>query len=421
MESIFSTILPTSRIEGVYSKSFTILCAGVVVACFLTVGVAAGATIDPAKSTSIGTNTGIESAISDEPVLQYQQLNTSAPETDLRIDVRANGSAVWTVQYRFRLNSANETAAFGQLRADIASNPSPYRERFRQRMAGAVASAERTTGREMAIENVSVRTTRDGTTGIVTYEFVWRNFAASDGDRLRIGDALTGLSFDNGTQVMISWPDDYEATTVQPAPAERRPNAVIWVGPTEFTGSEPVVELIRSDSTTTGTGFGAEGGSNEAPASGNELPLWGIAIVALLLVVVGLLGIVFVQRRQTDGSAPAAVATDPTADQEISDETTAPTSTDNENPPETENDGRPPLDLLSNEEQVVEVLKRSGGRAKQQQIVETLGWTDTKTSSVVRELRENGTIDGFRLGRENVLRLPEEGNETDTDDTTNNE
>lgn len=141
----------------------------------------------------------------------------------------------------------------------------------------------------------------------------------------------------------------------------------------------------------------------------------------LLLVVVGLIGIVFAQRRQTDDSITAVVANDSTTDQEIPDEANTPTSTDNENPPVTENDDRPSLDLLSNEEQVIEVLKRSGGRAKQQQIVEKLGWTDTKTSSVVRKLRENGTIEGFRLGRENVLRLPEEGNGTDTDDKTNNE
>ena len=410
--------------DVVYSKSITILCAGVVVVYCLTVGVAGSVAIDPAKPTSIGTSAGIERGISGNPVLQRQQLNTSASETDLRIEVRANGSAVWTVHYRFRLNDGNKTAAFNRLRTAITSDPAPYRKRFEQRMSGAVASAERTTGREMTIENGTVRATRNGTTGIVTYEFVWRNFAASDGDRLQIGDALTGFSVDNGTRLMISWPDDYETATVRPAPTDRQPNAVIWVGPTEFMGSEPFVELVHSGVTTTNTGFGAErgpeGGPNKESASGNGLPLWGISIVVLLLLVMGLIGIVFIQRYQTDESATTTVANDPTTGQEIVNEANVPTSTNNDDSTVAENDDRPSLDLLSNEEQVVEVLKRSGGRARQQQIVETLGWTDTKTSSVVRKLRENGTIEGFRLGRENVLHLPEEGSETDTDDTTNN-
>lgn len=56
---------------------------------------------------------------------------------------------------------------------------------------------------------------------------------------------------------------------------------------------------------------------------------------------------------------------------------------------------------------------------KQQQLVDELGWTDAKTSSVVSQLRENGTIDSFRLGRENVLHLPDTNDATEPDaDTT---
>ena len=44
---------------------------------------------------------------------------------------------------------------------------------------------------------------------------------------------------------------------------------------------------------------------------------------------------------------------------------------------------------------------------KQQAVAEELGWTDAKTSQVTKGLREEGDLDGFRLGRENVLSLPE--------------
>jgi uncharacterized membrane protein len=404
----------------------------VVVVCCLAVGAVGGTTIDSTGVTSIEMDTKSESRTSESSSLQQlQQSNASTPETDIRVAVRANGSAVWTVQYRFRLDTPNETAAFDRLRADIASNSTLYQERFRQRITEAVASAERTTGREMAIENVSVRAARNGTTGVVTYEFVWRNFAVTDGNRIRLGDALAGLYLDNGTRLTISWPTEYETATIRPAPTDRRPNAVSWAGSTDFTGSEPALELVRSDSTTSGTGFGAEEGSNGAPASGSELPLSSIGLVALVLLVGGLGIVWFARQRRTADSTIGVVASNPDGSQETlgegapttPDDTANPEPTKNpkptENPEPAENDDRPSLDLLSNEERVVEVLKRSDGRAKQQQVVDELGWTDAKTSSVVSQLREDGTIEGFRLGRENVLQLPDEEPENDTDDTTN--
>lgn len=56
---------------------------------------------------------------------------------------------------------------------------------------------------------------------------------------------------------------------------------------------------------------------------------------------------------------------------------------------------------------MLQLLDENGGRIKQKQVVETLGWTDAKTSKVVSGLREEGTIESFRIGRENVLRYPD--------------
>ena len=64
--------------------------------------------------------------------------------------------------------------------------------------------------------------------------------------------------------------------------------------------------------------------------------------------------------------------------------------------------------LLSNEERVLQLIADNGGRMKQQAIVQELDWTDAKTSQVVRELRDEGELEGFRLGRENVVRLPDD-------------
>jgi len=76
---------------------------------------------------------------------------------------------------------------------------------------------------------------------------------------------------------------------------------------------------------------------------------------------------------------------------------------DAEGAPESERE-----DLLSNEERVLQFVREQGGRVKQQEIVEAFDWTEARTSQIVRDLRDDGTLEGFRLGRENVLKLPDE-------------
>jgi len=52
---------------------------------------------------------------------------------------------------------------------------------------------------------------------------------------------------------------------------------------------------------------------------------------------------------------------------------------------------------------------------KQKEVADRLDWTAAKTSQVVSDLRDDGKVEAFRLGRENVLTLPDvdlEDNET---------
>ena len=53
---------------------------------------------------------------------------------------------------------------------------------------------------------------------------------------------------------------------------------------------------------------------------------------------------------------------------------------------------------------------------KQQEVAEALEWTDAKTSQVVGDLRDAGDLESFRLGRENVLTLPDVSVEPDGDE-----
>ena len=283
----------------------------------------------------------------------------------LSVAVEEDGDAVWTVEYRVRLDTESRETAFEEYRDDVESDPATYRERFHNRMNATAGDGAAATGREMAIRNVTVTTDREELPqayGVVTYRVRWTNFAATAGDRLVVGDALEGLFLDNETTLVVEAPDGYEVSSATPAPSETRTDAVVWNGPTRFTTDEPRVRLAPADD---GTDAGA--GPPASPV------LLAVAAVALAAALGG--GLVAARRNL------------------------GPFGTD---------DPEPSNDLLSNEEQVIRLLERNGGRMKQADVAEALGWTDAKTSQVTTGLREEGELEAFRLGRENVLELPDE-------------
>jgi uncharacterized membrane protein len=336
----------------------------------------------------------------------------------LTVDVEENGSASWTVQYWTRLDDENTTEAFESLRNDIESNPSNFSDRFAVRMESTVATAENATGREMNATDFDVRagTRAPPEYGVVTYSFRWDGFAAIDGDRLRVGDAIEGLFLDDRTRLTVEWPADYAATQVSPDADERRSNAVVWRGSaTSFVSGEPTIVLDPAATVTTesdaGDGGDGDGGATPSPEDdGSALPVVGLG---LLLVLLGAAAWRFRDRLPVgtddeDRGAPAADAAGSSgdgADAGAAGATTA-TAADADADAGGGSDARD--DLLSNEERVLQFVREQGGRVKQQEIVEAFDWTEARTSQIVRDLRDDDALEGFRLGRENVLKLPDE-------------
>jgi Uncharacterized membrane-associated protein/domain len=60
---------------------------------------------------------------------------------------------------------------------------------------------------------------------------------------------------------------------------------------------------------------------------------------------------------------------------------------------------------MTDEDRVVTILKTEGGRLRQTAIAERLGWSDSKTSRVLSDMVETGTVEKLRIGRENVIDL----------------
>lgn len=325
----------------------------------------------------------------------------------LRVDVQPDGDAEWRVEYRVRLDTENETQAFEDLQADLAENDSAYISSFAERIRGTVTTAENATGREMAAEGFSVdaRVTQlPQEYGVLTYTFTWTNFAVIDGDRLIVGDALAGFFLDSETTLAIGWPSDHRTASVSPEPSERQTDAVLWRGPLDFADGEPRVVVEPEPAGTT-----TDDGGGEPTTPGGEDEGTGLGAIAALVVgvlVVGAAGFLYLRRGdRDDGSTPGGGAGpgddgrggdgDPDAVAAAADGTDA-------------GMGSASTDLLSNEERVVHFLEERGGRAKQQEIVDGLGWTDAKTSQVISGMASEEQVEKFRIGRENVVKLPDD-------------
>lgn len=347
-------------------------------------------------------------------------------ETDnvrLTVDVLANGSAGWTVEYQTVLDNENTTAAFESLQDDIRQNRSAYSERFAERIRTTVRAAENATGREMSATNFGVETRIEQVgcpspngCGVITYTFRWQGFARVEdgGDRLVIGDAIEGFFLDQDTRLEIGWPEDYARVEVAPEPDGSSTNAVLWRGSsTDFVSGEPTVVVGRDASPTTDGGTNGGDGTTPTTTEGDAtesggIPLIPIAAVIVLLVLAG--GIALWRQGALGDVGPTGGAED--ADPSGVGGTVSPDTgggegggaVDQEDADQIEID----QELLSNEEQVLKLLEAREGRLKQQEVVTELGWTEAKTSQVISGMREDGSIDTFRLGRENVVTLPDQ-------------
>ncbi len=321
----------------------------------------------------------------------------------IQAEVTEDGTAAFQIQYAIELADENVSQAFEELASDIEENESAYLDRFADRMNATVESAESATGRTMSIGNydVSTNTANLGKEyGLVTYSATWTGFAEVSADQIQIGDALEGLFIDEETRFQVRWGTEYQLESVDPSPTSTTENEVVWAGPREFGTNEPSIILVPAPGKTETGPTTVEDETEpttteEAPVpEGAGLPweLIGLGIAAIALLAIFWFrreGGATVDSTETGGdSGEAAVRS---ADQEP----------------------KPPAELLSNEERVEQYLESVGGRAKQQEIVETLDWTEAKTSQVLSDMHEAGTIEKFRIGRENVVKIAEAEEKTE--------
>lgn len=379
-------------------------------------GQATGQFVTSSQSQLLLQSQQLQPQVQDDAPAASSHLNNST-ETRISIFLEEDGSATVEVDYRFEAGSDD----WNELESDVEDNPDAYAAREQADWEQDVEEAQNRTDREMNVSNTTVTTSTSSATpqdlGHVTFTFEWSSFANVVLNQIEAGDALAGwFTPTEGTTLQIIPPDGYVIEEADPEPSGSSEESVLWNGAeTEFLEDQPMI-VMTEDSETANTSDGA----GEGPS------LSWLVIVATLVVLaavgVGIGAAAWWIRRGPgsgsgsrfgSGSSTDSQSRPPTngaagAPMEESSTAASGSSPRGNGNGSDSGSNSPPPELLSNEERVLKLLESSGGRIKQQQVVSELEWTEAKTSQVVGGLREDDEIDVFRIGRENVLALPDE-------------
>ena len=332
--------------------------------------------------------------------------------TTMRIALRENGNAHWHVSTQFRLEDANETAAFERLaqeyrkgRADAGFS----RETF-VRVAERASEDE---NRTMRIQhaNYSAEIRENGRVGVLTLSFTWTNFTNASDGQLALGDVfVTGSGIwlpelNDDQRLVLEAPEGYY---IYRSNVAHNGSRISYEGPRTLDSRDLSVTYRPID-------------SNQQGPKGIVPGLSGISGIVLVLFLVGTGGFAayfWTQRRDVDSLASSDVAAEPSPSPpgesaatvggaSAVEEADRDHGRDGDGSDEDEDDVTD-VELLSDEERVLHLLERNDGRMKQANIVKETNWSNAKVSQLLSAMDDADKVDKLRIGRENLITLPDE-------------
>jgi hypothetical protein len=340
------------------------------------------------------------SALSGEPVPAFD-----APEnTTIEVRLYTNATARWTVRTTYLLADGTEESAFREYAAayrDGETDAGPRADPF----AVAVDRAGAATSREMRLRNVSREGRVDGGVGVAAVSFHWTGFLGrGENDTLRLDEALalggnrTWLgSLAEDQALVVRTPPGYSIVDSSGPSFEIENNAIRFEGPREFESRLTVTYRQTGPATP------------ERPD--RSLP-WGLFGGSVLVVAAA--AVLYVRLRDRGGQPAPTADGDPPADGAADPEPAGESDEVGEVDESDESDGAaepesgPDPELLSDDERVERLLEQNDGRMKQAAIVEETGWSDAKVSQLLSSMAAEGQVEKLRLGRENLISLPDD-------------
>ena len=383
------TYTPPDELSAVISRRW-LVCLALATLVLLGVGVAGGAAVADS-----------DGAVDQPSAGEFPQID-EGPDPDAtvtRISVGPDGSAVWSLTVRMRLDSNESVEGFEAFEQEFEANRSRYIGQFRDRMTGVVGNAETVTGREMTatefeseigIQEVPRRW------GYVTYRFEWEGFATVD-DGVTVGDVFRGgLFLDDADVLIIEAPSGYGSDTTDPTPDETADGQLQWNGPVSFDDQRPEVRFVPEATAQSG----GEAGLLPTP----------VLLGSIAAIFVGLAA-VYTRRRDSEDSMVADGET------EEAGRVDAGRGGNGPDLDSSDDDGGDPLELdelATDEDRVIALLEAEAGRMRQAEIADRLDWSASKTSRVISELADDDAVEKLRIGRENVIDFVDDTGDSDS-------
>jgi len=347
------------------------------------------------------------------PVGQIETEFDPNTATRIRIEPTPDRDARWEVSVRYALTDETEISAFetaGERFLDGEVGPDPTL------FEGFAREASRNVNRTMRIEDVEreVNVHEDPSefdvageetvaVGELRLTFVWTEFLETDGENLVLGDALTTpegtwlRSLTEGQTLEVATPEGYAVTGTPGSTVQIRDNAVTIEGPRTFDEDERVAVVY-------------------APA-GAVGPPWEMLTAAIVVAALLIAGSVVGYRRMGrdgNGTATANGGGDHRGTEAGTDRNGGANAHSAADPDggadAAEREPEEDLSLLSDEERVERLLSENGGRMRQADIVTETGWSDAKVSQLLSAMADEGRIEKLRLGRENLISIPDDAN-----------
>jgi len=377
-------------------------------------------------------------------------------QTTYRIILHKDSSATWVVELSTTLNTQEELDSF-RLFKDSADEDALI-SGFESTISSIVSKAASLTGRPMTAENFSLKIDVTGIlkqVGVIQYRFKWVNFSLKTPDRIEVGDVFEGgFYLFTGETLEIDYSEldqDYFLKLTSPRASREDFLRVAWLGRMDFADGEPRLvfesRIIRVEEFSLNS-TRVKKGSPVSISGKISPPIPGLKLVIVYSnsqgsettreVNVAENGVFKdVLNTNTAGDwrvsirlpsdSPYRFSQDPQPLQlSVYEESGG--EMQSENLPQAlylallappvvllaiillhYSRGRrlkpPDMQMLSDEDLVMKLLREAGGRLTQSQIKDAAKFSKSKTSIVLNELQRKGAIRKIKRGREYIVEL----------------
>jgi DNA-binding MarR family transcriptional regulator len=289
--------------------------------------------------------------------------------TSTKIEVRADGSATWTIERRFLLKTEEDVSIFEQYITEFEAQKEAYLEEFSNKTRELVDRASVITGRSMRAENfqitIDVLQTATASYGVITYRYDWVGFAKVEAKRITIGDVFEGgFYLYQEDALTIEHPSGYVVIAVSPTPDDTRKSdrTLTWYGRRNFGAGEPTVILEKET-------------SSILDILQDHLPL---TVGLLAIAGGGFTGLYLFKRKKKKKGDIKSSLVQATFEK-----------------------------MEDDEEKVIRLLESAGGQLFQSLIAKHCGFSSSKTSELLTTMENKGIVARRTKGREKLVTLIE--------------